>query len=147
MLFRSLFFELSKTAPALCVLCDFSSLLFPSLLSLVWCEKISDGIDFCSPLRVLGFSRRSIVVSFLIEGALLALLGGAAGCLAALPMHGYATGTLDFQSFSETVFEFTITPGLAFKGLVFSVIVGVLGSLLPALRASRIPVISALKSV
>ncbi|MBI5773397.1 MAG: ABC transporter permease [Verrucomicrobia bacterium] len=97
-------------------------------------------------LRVLGFRRRTILLSFLIEGAFLALIGGVIGCLLALPMHGYSTGTISFESFSETVFQFRITPGLAAKGLVFSVIVGVVGSLLPALRASRLPVIAALKA-
>ncbi len=98
-------------------------------------------------LRVLGYRRRTIVVSFLIEGAFLALIGGALGCLLSLPMNGYAAGTLGFESFSEVLFEFTITPWLMAKGLVFAVVVGLLGSLLPALRASRLPVISALKAV
>jgi putative ABC transport system permease protein len=98
-------------------------------------------------LRVLGYRRRTIMVSFLIEGAFLALIGGIVGCLLSLPMHGYSTGTMSFESFSETVFQFRITPGLAAKGLLFSVIVGVFGSFLPALRASRLPVIAALKAV
>lgn len=98
-------------------------------------------------LRVLGFRRRTIVLSFLIEGALLALIGGFFGSLLSLPMNGYATGTIGFETFSETVFEFTITPALIAKGLLFSVIVGTLGTLLPALRASRLPVIAALKSI
>ena len=97
-------------------------------------------------LRVLGFRRRAILVSFLIEGAFLAMIGGALGCLFALPMNGYATGTMSFESFSELVFQFRITPWLAMKGLIFSVLVGVVGSLLPAIRASRLPVIAALKS-
>jgi putative ABC transport system permease protein len=98
-------------------------------------------------LRVLGYRRRSIMFSFLVEGAFLALFGGIIGCLLSLPMHGYSTGTMSFESFSETVFQFRITPLLAAKGLLFSVIVGVFGSFLPALRASRLPVIAALKSV
>jgi putative ABC transport system permease protein len=98
-------------------------------------------------LRVLGYRRRTIMFSFLIEGAFLALFGGILGCLLSLPMHGYSTGTMSFESFSETVFQFQITPLLAAKGLLFSVIVGVLGSFLPALRASRLPVIAALKAV
>src|SRR6185295_8354441 len=92
-------------------------------------------------LRVLGYRRRTIMFSFLIEGAFLALIGGIVGCLLSLPMHGYSTGTMSFESFSETVFQFRITPLLAAKGLVFSVIVGVFGSFLPALRASRLTVI------
>ncbi len=98
-------------------------------------------------LRVLGFRRRTIIMSFLLEGAFLALLGGVLGCLLSFWMHGRALGTLSFESFSEIVFQFRITPWLVAKGLIFSVIVGLLGSLLPALRAARLPVISALKSV
>ena len=98
-------------------------------------------------LRVLGFRRRAILASFIIEGALLASLGGVIGCLLALPLHGVSTGTMSFNSFSETVFEFRITPWLAAKGILFAVAVGILGSLLPAIRASRLPVITALKSL
>ena len=98
-------------------------------------------------LRVLGYSRRAIVLCFLIEGALLAAMGGVVGCLLALPMNGYATGTMDFQSFAETVFQFRVTPDLMLMGVAFSVFIGVAGSLLPALRAARLPIISALKSV
>jgi putative ABC transport system permease protein len=98
-------------------------------------------------LRVLGFRRRTILAGFLIEGALLAAIGGVVGCLLALPLHGVSTGTMSFNSFSETVFEFRITPWLAVKGMIFAVVVGVIGSLLPAIRASRLPVITALKSI
>ena len=98
-------------------------------------------------LRVLGFRRRTILAGFIVEGALLAAIGGVLGCLLALPMHGVSTGTMSFNSFSETVFEFRITPWLAAKGMIFAVIVGVVGSLLPAIRAARLPVITALKSV
>ncbi len=98
-------------------------------------------------LRVLGYSRRSVVLCFLVEGAFLAAMGGVVGCLLALPMNGVATGTMDFQSFAETVFEFRITPALMLQGVAFSIVIGLLGSLLPAIRASRLPVISALKSL
>lgn len=98
-------------------------------------------------LRVLGFRRRTIMFAFILEGALLAFIGGVLGCLIALPMHGYSTGTVSFDTFSEVVFQFRLTPQLLVKGLVFALIVGVSGSLLPALRAAKLPVISALKSV
>jgi putative ABC transport system permease protein len=62
-------------------------------------------------------------------------------------VNGKSTGTLNFQSFSEVVFEFRITPGLLMQGLIFAVIVGIIGSFLPAVRAARLPVISSLKSV
>lgn len=100
-------------------------------------------------LRVLGYRRKSILVSFLLEGAFLALLGGILGCLAAtvLPLLGYSVGTFNLQTWGETVFQFRLTPELVAQGLIFSVIVGVIGSLFPAIQAARLPVISALKSI
>ena len=98
-------------------------------------------------LRVLGFRRRTILISFLLEGAILAMIGGILGCILAMPMNGLATGTLSFDNFAETVFEFRITPELIAKGMVFSVVVGLVGSLLPAIRAARLPVIASLKSL
>ena len=77
-------------------------------------------------LRVLGFRRKSILAGFLIEGALLALLGGALGCTFALIFNGWSVGTLSFETFSETVFDFRVTPMLIAQGLAFSVVVGVI---------------------
>jgi len=98
-------------------------------------------------LRVLGFRRRSILLGFLFEGALLASISGVLGCLFALPMHGYSTGTFGWETFSEVVFDFQITPALAAKGIIFAILVGLIGSFLPALRAARLPVISSLKAL
>jgi len=98
-------------------------------------------------LRVLGFRRRSVVAALLLEGAFLAIIGGALGCAIAFLWNGYSTATMGFETFSEIVFEFTVTPQLVVEGLIFAVLVGVLGSLLPAVRASRLPVIAALKAV
>jgi putative ABC transport system permease protein len=98
-------------------------------------------------LRVLGFRRRSVVAAILLEGACLAFIGGLLGSAASLAVNGYKTGTLNFQTFSETVFELTVTPPIVAKGLVFAALVGLVGALLPALRASRMPVIEALKAV
>ena len=97
-------------------------------------------------LRVLGYRRKSILAGFLIEGALLALVGGALGCTFSLIFNGWSVGTLSFETFSETVFDFRVTPTLIAQGLAFSVVVGLVGSLLPAIRAARLPVISALKA-
>ena len=69
------------------------------------------------------------------------------GCLLSLPLDGYSTGTMNFNTFSEVVFQFRITPWLATKGIIFAIVVGVVGSLLPAIRAARLPVIVALKAV
>ena len=96
-------------------------------------------------LRALGFSRRAILVSFLIESVILALVGGAIGCLLAFPMNGFSTGTGQTQSFSEIAFNFRITPEIVLIGMGFAVVMGVLGGLLPALRGSRMPITSALR--
>jgi putative ABC transport system permease protein len=96
-------------------------------------------------LRALGFSRRSILLSFLIESVFLALIGGAVGCLLALPMHGYSTGTGQTQSFSEIAFAFRITPAIVLTAMVFATVMGVIGGLLPAVRGARLPITSALR--
>ena len=96
-------------------------------------------------LRALGFSRRSILTSFLIESVILAFIGGAIGCLLAFPMNGFSTGTGQTQSFSEIAFNFRITPGIVLVGMGFAVAMGILGGLLPALRGARMPITSALR--
>ncbi|HLP00672.1 MAG TPA: ABC transporter permease [Opitutaceae bacterium] len=99
-------------------------------------------------LRVLGFRRRSILLGFLLEGALISGFGGALGCaIAYFGWNGYSTGTLGWETFTEVVFDFQITPALVAQGILFAVVVGLIGSLLPALRAARLPVIASLKSV
>jgi putative ABC transport system permease protein len=96
-------------------------------------------------LRALGFSRRAILFSFVVESVTLALAGGLVGCLLALPMNGYSTGTGQTQSFSEIAFSFRITPQIAGAGIAFAVVMGFVGGLLPALRAARLPITSALR--
>ena len=98
-------------------------------------------------LRVLGYRRKSILLGFLLEGALLALIGGVLGCIFSLVFNGWSVGTLSFETFSETVFDFRITPMLIAQGMAFSVVVGLVGSVLPAIRAARLPIISALKAI
>ena len=96
-------------------------------------------------LRALGFSRRAILTSFLFESVILAVIGGAIGCLLAFPMNGFSTGTGQTQSFSEIAFAFMITPRIVLVGMAFAVVMGILGGLLPALRGSRMPITSALR--
>ncbi len=98
-------------------------------------------------LRVLGFRRRAVVAALLLEGGLLALVGGVLGCAIAFYWNGYTTATMGMETFSEIVFEFRVTPKLVVEGLVFAVIVGLIGTLFPAIRAARLPVIDALKAV
>lgn len=96
-------------------------------------------------LRVLGFSPLAILVSFQIESVALALIGGTIGCLLSLPISGLSTGTTNFETFSEIVFYFTITPDLMVKGLVFAVVMGAVGGFLPAWTASRQPILDSLR--
>ena len=96
-------------------------------------------------LITLGFRPRSILASFLAESALIALVGGVLGCLLALPVNGIVTSTTNWASFSEIAFAFRITPGLLLSGLTFGVVMGVIGGFFPALRASRMAVVQALR--
>lgn len=98
-------------------------------------------------LRVLGFRRREIYLSILIESVMLALLGGALGCLLSLPMNGLATGTMSQTTFAEVAFQFQITGELLGKAMIFALVMGVLGGLLPARMAARKPVLDALRAV
>jgi putative ABC transport system permease protein len=96
-------------------------------------------------LRALGFKRRAILLAFVIESVFLALVGGAIGCLLAMPMNGFSTGTGQTQSFSEIAFAFRITPQIVMSGMALAALLGLIGGLLPALRASRLPITTALR--
>ena len=96
-------------------------------------------------LRALGFSRRAILASFVVESALLGLVGGALGCLVASTLHGFSTSTSNLQSFSEVAFAFRITPAIVASSMGFALAMGVLGGLLPAARAARLPIAAALR--
>ncbi len=88
-------------------------------------------------LLVLGFTPFAITLSFLIESVLIALIGGIAGCVLALPINGITTSTTNWASFSEIAFAFRVTPTGMVIGLVFAAVLGVVGGFLPALRAGR----------
>jgi putative ABC transport system permease protein len=97
-------------------------------------------------LRALGFRRRSILGAFLAEALLLGALGGVLGVAAASLMHFYTFSTTNFQSFSELSFSFTLTPAIVLKAMVFSLVMGFVGGVLPALRASRLNIVDALRA-
>jgi putative ABC transport system permease protein len=96
-------------------------------------------------LRALGFSRRSVLFSFVVESVILAVAGGALGCLLAMPINGLSTASGQTASFSEVAFAFQITPDILGAGLVFATIMGLFGGLLPSFRAARLPITSALR--
>jgi putative ABC transport system permease protein len=98
-------------------------------------------------LRALGFSKASIMTSFVIESVIIALIGGAVGCVLALPVNGIATGTMNFRTFSELAFSFRITPDLVASALIFAAVLGLLGGLLPSRFAARMPITKALREM
>lgn len=97
-------------------------------------------------LRVLGFKRLSILIAFLLESVSIALIGAVIGILLALPLNFVSTGTSNFVTFSEIAFNFRVTPGLMLAALVFAVVIGFVGSLLPSIRASRFKIVDALRA-
>ena len=98
-------------------------------------------------LKALGFGPGSIVASFLAESMIIALAGGALGCLAALPFNGFTTGTMNWASFSYLAFSFRVTPAIVASGIIFAILMGVLGGLPPAVRAARLQIIAALREL
>jgi putative ABC transport system permease protein len=97
-------------------------------------------------LRVLGFSQGSILTSFFLESVLLSGLGGVLGCLLVMPLNGLTTG-IGTANFSETSFNFHVTPEIMFGGIAFAVILGSLGGLFPARTAAKKEILTALREV
>jgi len=97
-------------------------------------------------LRVLGFSRRSILTAFVMESVAMATLGVVVGILVALPLNFVSTGTSNFTTFSEIAFNFRVTPDLMLYALIFGAAIGFFGSLLPSIRASRFKIVDALRA-
>jgi putative ABC transport system permease protein len=106
---------------------------------------VSSRTSEIAVLLTLGFHPRSVLASFLVESAVIAFIGGVVGCLLALPINGVVTSTTNWASFSEIAFAFRVTPQLLLAGLSFAVVMGVVGGFFPARRASKMPVIQALR--
>lgn len=98
-------------------------------------------------MRALGFGGGAVVFSFLVEALLISFVGGAIGCVAVLPLNGLTTGTMNWQTFSQLAFAFRITPVLLLAGIVFALLMGLLGGLPPAMRAAWRPVAVALREL
>ncbi len=97
-------------------------------------------------LRALGFSRIAVVVSVLAESLFLALVGALVGAIGAWAFFdGYRTSTLNWDTFSQVTFAFDVTPALMVQGVVFALVLGLIGGLFPAIRAARLPVTAALR--
>jgi putative ABC transport system permease protein len=98
-------------------------------------------------MRALGFGAAAVVFSFVIEALLISFIGGAIGCIAVLPLNGLTTATMNFQTFSNMAFAFKITSGLLLGGVIFALVMGIIGGLPPAIRAAARPVAVALREL
>jgi putative ABC transport system permease protein len=111
-------------------------------------SAVSSRTREIATLRALGFGATPVLVSVLLEAVVLGLLGGlAGGALAYLGLNGYQASTLNWASFSQITFAFTVTPALLVTGLGYSLILGLVGGLLPGLRAARLPVAAGLREL
>lgn len=111
-------------------------------------SAVSSRAREIATLRALGFGRLAVIISVLSEAVLISIAGGLIGCgLAWLTFDGYQTATMNWQSFSQVAFAFAVTPALLLQGLLYAVLMGLLGGLFPAVRAARMPVVTALRQL
>jgi ABC-type antimicrobial peptide transport system permease subunit len=97
-------------------------------------------------LRALGFRRRSILAAFLLESLFLSLFGGVLGLGLASLMQLVSVSTMNWQSFSEIAFRFSLTPRIVVQSLAFAAVMGLLGGVLPAARAAGLKIVDALRA-
>jgi putative ABC transport system permease protein len=113
--------------------------------------QVAARIREIGTLRAIGFSRRSVLTSFILEALLLCLAGGAFGTALAFVLFNLVltkpTGTMNFVTFSEVLFNFRLTPPLIIGGLAFSLAMGVVGGFFPAARAARLKITTALREI
>ncbi len=110
-------------------------------------SAVSERVREIAVMRALGFGAISVVFSFLVEALLISFVGGALGCLAVLPLNGFTTSSMNWQTFSHLAFAFKVTPDLLVGGIVFALAMGVMGGLFPAIHAAVRPVANALRSL
>jgi putative ABC transport system permease protein len=111
-------------------------------------SAVSSRTREIATLRALGFGAAPVVTSVLLESVMLGLLGGiVGGVLVYFALNGYQASTLNWASFSQITFAFTVTPRLLVTGLVYSLILGFIGGLLPGVRAARMPVTAGLREL
>ncbi|WP_066737868.1 ABC transporter permease [Cupriavidus sp. D384] len=108
--------------------------------------SVANRVGEIGTLRALGFQRTNVLMAFLIEAVLLGLVGGIAGLLCASLMQFASFSTTNFQTFADLSFRFLLTPAIIVKTLLFSMAMGLIGGFLPALRASRLNIVDALRA-
>ncbi|NUM78122.1 ABC transporter permease [candidate division KSB1 bacterium] len=107
---------------------------------------VSNRTQEIGTLRALGFRRRSVLTSFLIESVLLAVLGGIVGLLLSSLLQFVSISTTNWNTFSELAFSFKLSPFIVVQALIFSLIMGFVGGFLPSVRASRLKIVEALRT-
>lgn len=110
-------------------------------------SAVSERSREIATIRALGFGSISVVTSFIIEALFISFVGGLLGCIAVLPLNGYTTGAMNWQTFSHLAFAFKITPGLMLGGIIFALVMGIAGGLPPAVRAARRPIATTLRAL
>jgi len=109
-------------------------------------SAVANRITEIGTLRALGFQKNSILIAFLIEALLLGLIGGIMGLFFASFTQLITVNTANFQTLAEVAFSFTMTPGIIISGLLFSLIMGFVGGVLPAFRAARVNIVDSLRA-
>lgn len=107
---------------------------------------VATRINEIGTLRALGFRRRAILASFLMEAALLGIAGGVVGTFFASFMQLVTVSTVNFQTFSELAFRFSLTSDIVLKAFIFAIIMGFMGGVLPAIRAAHMNIVEALRT-
>jgi ABC-type antimicrobial peptide transport system permease subunit len=97
-------------------------------------------------MRSLGFSRRSILIAFLIEAVIISLIGGAIGIFIASFLQFFSLSTLNWSSFAELSFSFSLSPSIIISSIIFALVMGVLGGFFPSVRAARLNIVKALRA-
>src|SRR5581483_5363225 len=109
--------------------------------------SVANRVSEIGTLRALGFRRRAILAAFLMESMFLGLVGGGVGLFFASFMQLVTFSTMNFQSFSELAFGFTLNPAIVVKSVVFGALMGLVGGVLPAARAARMKIVDSLRAV
>jgi len=110
-------------------------------------SAVSERSREIATMRAIGFGAGSVVLSFIFEALLIAFIGGAIGCIAVIPLNGFTTGAMNFQTFSHLAFAFSVTPPLLLLGMAFALFMGLIGGVPPAIRAANRPVVAALREL
>ncbi|HEY2459525.1 MAG TPA: ABC transporter permease [Candidatus Acidoferrum sp.] len=108
---------------------------------------VSERSREIATLRALGFGATSVVISFVFEALFISFLGGVLGCLAVLRLDGVTTGAMNWQTFSHLAFAFKVTPALLGIGIIFALLMGLVGGVPPSIRAARRPIAGALREL